>query len=381
MIGGRSALEDVAADGSHASTVVRDSVIRTTPLPLSKSSPMPAVGIVIPSHNTQRFVAAAIESALNQDHPNVRVVVVDDGSTDGSRLLLEAYRERATIIFQTNVGQLGACRRGAAILTTPIVIFLDADDVLLPQAASTVARAWRPGIAKIQYRLEVIDEAGVPTGVVFPKYPPELSPENVYEELLRTGAYICPPGLGNAYALETIAELPTTETMPPFADAVFATLAPLYGDVVTLPVTIGQYRVHGNNAWSMQRLEMDKLERRCATEVDRTLFLEQICHQRGIPFEARRALRRLLSYQEHRLAIAKFGTHGWRAYPRAVGALGDVLPAVFKSHLRLGHRLLLALWACFVAIFPQPVARAVALQRLSPIARWSAIERLVRRLL
>lgn len=345
------------------------------------SATLPAVGIVIPNYNNERFVGDAIDSALGQDHPDVHVVVVDDGSTDGSRLLLENYADYVTLIFQANSGHVDACRRGVEALATPIVIFLDADDILAPHAASTIARAWRPGVAKIQYQLEVIDEDAAPNGVVFPKYPSALSPETVRCELLRTGAYICPPGLGNAYALPLVQEVPATTVQPFYADALYATIAPLHGAVVTLPVTLGCYRVHGHSSWSMLELDIAKLKMRKEIEFKRTAFLSQICRQRGISFDLEPALSRLLSFQEHRLAIAKFGTVGWRSYLHTLVVFGNTLHAISNSRLSAPHRSLLALWACLVALPPRPLARLILMQRLAPTTRWSWIERLARQLM
>lgn len=339
---------------------------------------MPGVGIVIPNYNNERFIGAAIDSALGQDYPDVHVVVVDDGSTDNSRALLDSYAERITLIFQANAGQLEACRRGVAALTTSIVIFLDSDDVLASNAASTVARAWGSGVSKIQYRLEVIDALGAQLGIVFPKYPLELSSQSVRRELLRTGAYICPPGLGNAYARQHLLALPETKFLPAFADALYATIAPLDGDVVTLPMTLGQYRIHGNSLWSIRELDLDKLARRRQVELERTAFLDEICRNRGIPFDLDRALGQLLSYQELSLALAKFGAKGWRSYPRTLAVLGDTLWAMRNSHFGLAHRLFLGLWACSVALLPRPLAAAALLQRMAPTIRWHWVERLVR---
>jgi glycosyltransferase involved in cell wall biosynthesis len=340
---------------------------------------LPAVGIVIPNYNTKKFIGATIASALSQDHPNVRVVVVDDGSTDDSRALLESYGDRITLIFQPNAGQLAACQRGAADLTTPIVIFVDADDVLTSNCASTVASAWRPGVSKIQYQLDVIDADGDPLGIVFPKYPPALPSDVVRQELLRTGAYFCPPGLGNAYARDVLLMLPQTRVKLPYTDAVFATFAPLVGEVITLPVTLGQYRVHGNNVWSMREFDADKIARRRQVERDRTAFLDEICQQRGIPFDVDRALRQQVSYQEHSLALARSSAHDVQSYLRNVKVLGNLLQAILSSGSSPSNKLLLSAWACLAGILPWPLAREVLMQRMAPTRRWGWIERLVGR--
>ena len=59
------------------------------------------LSVVIPNYNYARFVGDAIDSALGLDWPHVEVIVVDDGSTDGSRAVIEAYGPRITALFRS----------------------------------------------------------------------------------------------------------------------------------------------------------------------------------------------------------------------------------------------------------------------------------------
>ena len=93
----------------------------------------PLVTIVIDNHNYARYVGAAIESALAQTYQPIEIIVVDDGSTDGSRAVIAAYAGRITIIFQNNRGQSGAFNTGYAASSGDIVMFLDSDDLLRPE--------------------------------------------------------------------------------------------------------------------------------------------------------------------------------------------------------------------------------------------------------
>lgn len=96
----------------------------------------PPVGIVIANYNNANFIKDAIDSAARQTVRDIQVVVVDDASTDSSdqvirRHLAELNDPRFRYIRLTsNVGQGGAIRRGLAELNTPLVCFLDADDIL-----------------------------------------------------------------------------------------------------------------------------------------------------------------------------------------------------------------------------------------------------------
>jgi glycosyltransferase involved in cell wall biosynthesis len=90
------------------------------------------VGVVIPAYNSARVLAEAIESVLSQEPPADRLIVVDDGSTDDTPPVLEKYRGHLEYVRQPNRGPSAARNRGWGQLHTDAVVFLDADDTLLP---------------------------------------------------------------------------------------------------------------------------------------------------------------------------------------------------------------------------------------------------------
>jgi glycosyltransferase involved in cell wall biosynthesis len=103
------------------------------------------VTVVIPCFNYGRFVRAAVRSALEQRGADVRVVVVNDGSTDRrSARDCDACRgERVEVIHQENRGLPAARNRGAAGAATEFLLFLDADDTLEPTCVRDLAEAIR----------------------------------------------------------------------------------------------------------------------------------------------------------------------------------------------------------------------------------------------
>ena len=94
------------------------------------------VGVVVPTYNSAQLVTEAIDSILSQTPPPDQVVVVDDGSTDDTSLILERYQGQLEYIRQPNGGPSVARNRGWRQLKTDTVLFLDADDILLPGALS-----------------------------------------------------------------------------------------------------------------------------------------------------------------------------------------------------------------------------------------------------
>jgi glycosyltransferase involved in cell wall biosynthesis len=93
---------------------------------------MPRVSLIIPAYNGERFIAAALDSILHQTYQDFEIIVVNDGSTDGTATVLEHYRSRIHWIDQMNQGVAIARNRGLAMAQGEFIAFLDQDDVLLP---------------------------------------------------------------------------------------------------------------------------------------------------------------------------------------------------------------------------------------------------------
>lgn len=90
----------------------------------------PLVSTIIPCYNGERLVADAIESALGQTYPNKEVIVIDDGSTDGSLDVLKSFGDRIRWETGPNRGACAARNRGVELARGDVIQFLDADDLL-----------------------------------------------------------------------------------------------------------------------------------------------------------------------------------------------------------------------------------------------------------
>jgi len=95
------------------------------------------VSVVIPCYNQAHFLGEAIESVLAQSYPNFEIIVVDDGSTDDTSEVARRY-PGVRLVRQENKGLSGARNAGLAHSEEEYVVFLDADDRLLPDALETV---------------------------------------------------------------------------------------------------------------------------------------------------------------------------------------------------------------------------------------------------
>ena len=95
---------------------------------------MPRVSIIIPVYNGDRFIIEAINSVLRQTYQDYEIIVVDDGSTDRTRQVLEPYRDKIRYFYQENQGSAVARNLVIQEAQGELIAFLDADDFwLLPE--------------------------------------------------------------------------------------------------------------------------------------------------------------------------------------------------------------------------------------------------------
>ena len=90
------------------------------------------ISAVIPAYNAERYIARAIESVLSQTHPVDEIIVVDDGSTDGTAEVVRSFGEKVQLYQQVNAGVSAARNTGIKAATGDWIAFLDADDEWLP---------------------------------------------------------------------------------------------------------------------------------------------------------------------------------------------------------------------------------------------------------
>lgn len=96
--------------------------------------------IITPSFNQGRFIKATLDSILQQDYPHVESLVMDGGSTDDTRAVLQAYGDpRLTWVSEADGGQADAINKGLRRAQGDILAYLNSDDIYLPGALRTVA--------------------------------------------------------------------------------------------------------------------------------------------------------------------------------------------------------------------------------------------------
>jgi glycosyltransferase involved in cell wall biosynthesis len=98
-----------------------------------------SISVVIPAFNAEPYLGAAIESVLGQTRSAAQVIVVDDGSTDATSAVAEKFDDAVILIQQRNAGVSAARNNGAAAVAADWLLFLDADDLLRPDALERLA--------------------------------------------------------------------------------------------------------------------------------------------------------------------------------------------------------------------------------------------------
>jgi glycosyltransferase involved in cell wall biosynthesis len=275
------------------------------------------VSLVVNNYNYARFLGAAIDSALAQTHPRTEVIVVDDGSTDSSREVIAGYGDRVIPVFKENGGQASAFNTGFGVSRGEVIVFLDADDKLLPTAAEAALRHFEGGgVGKVHWPLWVTDEDGRRTGAVLPGRP--LAEGDLREAVIRDGpdSQQGVPTSGNAWSRDLLARLlPAPE--PEYrqgADGYLLTLAPLYGVTRRVDEPQGCYRVHGGNQYWCAATD-ERVERSLTRYGRRSRTLSRHLRAAGVDHDPEAWRRRNPYYQ-------------WlRRLQRAAGQLRAIIPA------------------------------------------------------
>ena len=342
------------------------------------------VDVVIDNYNYAEFLPRALESARAQTHPAVRVIVVDDGSSDGSRQLLRDLGDDVEVVLKENGGQGSALNAGFERCRGDVVIFLDADDLLHPQAAARVAAAFAAAEppARVQYRMDVIDAAGSPTGETKPfGHLPMPSGDLRAAELAYSFDLGWMPTSANAFradVLRRVLPMPA-DTYRILADWYLVHTTTLFGPVRSLDEVLASYRVHGANNFEHQQAELDlgRIRSNIRLAQPTVAALRRFGAELELPLPPRttsladlgnRMISLRLEPRQHPLAETRRSllAEALRTIPRR-----DDVSAAMKSTY--------AAWFTAAALAPRPLARRLALFFLYPERR-TGFNRLLARL-
>lgn len=217
------------------------------------------VSILIANWNYGAYLGAAIDSALGQTYPEVEVVVVDDGSTDDSRAIIDSYGDRIVSRFKANGGQASAMNLAFQESRGELICLLDSDDVFEPEKVERVvtAASRMPEAHLIHHRMRIARQDGTPTRNLFPRH---LPGGDVRTRAIRAGGWF-PHPLTSALTfrrtyLERMFPLPTHHVIDDgahqrrlrvYLDTYLARPAALLAPVVAIDDPLSLYRGHSDN--------------------------------------------------------------------------------------------------------------------------------------
>jgi len=242
----------------------------------------PLVSVLINNYNYDRFLTYAIESVLNQTYKNIELIIVDDGSTDDSKDIIDRYyqshRDVIIPIYKENGGQASAFNAGFKASRGDIIAFLDSDDYWFSDKIEK--------IVKLHETHEVVQHNLLINGKE--KYYEKLSNRHDSSVLLKKyGFYdILIPTTGFTFIRDTLIRVfPIPEEPLRICADTFVVLNALYFcDIYSTDDALGYYRVHGSNAF-YNNFDKEKNQKKNETikiELNRKLHNEGL---REIPFD------------------------------------------------------------------------------------------------
>lgn len=243
----------------------------------------PLVSIIINNYNYERFLPEAIDSAINQTYQKTEVIVVDDCSTDNSGDVMASYGDKIIPIYHKENGkQAAAFNSGFAISKGEIIIFLDADDYLYSDTVERVVSVWKPNLAKVHYRLQVVDTQRKSLGFSYPQGGKPLSSGEVWRTILEIGAYQSVATSGNAINRKALEQVfPISDEYKLTADDYLSMLIPFYGEIVAIDSPLAAYRIHNTNQWALATVTGERFHRFVRHDLQNHQLLIQKANELG----------------------------------------------------------------------------------------------------
>ncbi|MGU3287805.1 glycosyltransferase family 2 protein [Methylobacterium mesophilicum] len=229
------------------------------------------LSVVITCYNYEKFVGQAIQSILSVKADSLELIVIDDGSTDGSAAAIERFADKLTYIRIDNIGSINACLFGFNHSSGKFIHFLDADDYVDSVAFSRLISLLNDKVSKVQFMLNPVNESGEVIGMPFPKLNSNLTSGDLIEQINRKGYYSTPPTSGNIYRRD-VYQIVGNLDYDKGIDGVAYLVAPFAGEVISIDQPVGFYRHHASNSSGFANFNITTLKR------DEEIFLRRLDH-------------------------------------------------------------------------------------------------------
>lgn len=152
------------------------------------------MSVLMPVYNARKYIKAAVDSILNQTFTDFEFIIINDGSTDGTSGILEAYAEqdsRIRLISRENKGLVASLNEGLELIKTPLIARMDADDIALPTRLEEQFNflTLNPDTVCVGSFFEVINEQG--DGLTVLESP--VTNDDIQDDLIKGHTVLCHP--------------------------------------------------------------------------------------------------------------------------------------------------------------------------------------------
>jgi glycosyltransferase involved in cell wall biosynthesis len=233
-----------------------------------KPNSAPLVSVVIDTYNHEAFIGEALTSVLQQEYQlgPVEVLVIDDGSRDGTARQLSAFADRVRIVRKENGGQASALNLGVSLAKGDIIAFLDGDDWWHPQKLETVVRHLlkNPTVGMVGHGIVEVAIDGR-SRVIRPGAPVrfDLKSEGGPAVFKQVACFL---GTSRLTCRRSVLEqlLPIPEPLVIEADEYLFTLGGAIAEVAVLDEPLCYYRLHGQNLYQFSNYDPVRIRRKHA---------------------------------------------------------------------------------------------------------------------
>jgi glycosyltransferase involved in cell wall biosynthesis len=320
----------------------------------------PLASVIIPCYNCEEYLEGTIESVWKQTYPNVELVLVDDGSTDGTRKIIECHEERAVCHFGPNRGASAARTTGTELAEGDFIQYLDADDRLRSEALEyriTALEEASADVAYSAYQRFVEDGEGFSPGRTVENTLEEVHPD---PEIASVGAFWVPPA-ALTYRREIVEKIGEwNDSLPVIQDARFLQDAAFHGaQFVKVPEVLAEYRDHEDGSLSTQNQETFNRDIWVNARQIEERWRDQ---QAGLTSPQKKALARAYNH----CALNFFGVDRG-LYTQAISRLRRLAPA--EASDRLNRCVRLEQWFGYTAASVLETGREKAVRSLKNILR------------
>lgn len=230
----------------------------------------PLVSILINNYNYGSYLKSSIDSALRQTYLNTEIIVVDDGSTDGSQEIIRSYGDQIKPVFKSNGGHASALNAGFVESCGEIICFLDSDDMFLPFKVQEIVKAFTT-LKDIDWVFHPLFEAqtddlekGSSNSLIECESQEEAFVEIDFREQIRSGKQpgFVPQTSAISFSrkiLKEILPIPEDQKTKTYVGDTYMSMGCVFqskGCVIRKKLSI--YRLHGNNAYSNRQIDKSR---------------------------------------------------------------------------------------------------------------------------